>query len=385
MKTKFGIFSFIRKHKVFIAIVLLLSLHIFLRFSDTETKNSFAWDQVRDAWMSLDLIENNKYPLLGMVAKQNTGIYMGPIYYYFIAPFYFFTNLDPIASGIAAGFVNVFTFFGLFYIVKKLFSFRVALFATFINTIAMASIGFDRTQWSVSPFPLVSLAIFYFLYKVITGYPKYLIYLAIAAGIAFHLHFTAIFFPIIILCSLPFFPRTKKTLKYILFSIPLFLIWLLPNFLAELQTKNVHTGNLFNYVGVYYHGFHLKRFLQLSPDAFIQFEGFLPPLIKILKYVIVPIFFLIYLSRNVGNSMKFFFLVCLWYLVPWVVFSTYKGEISDYYFSINRYVGIAILAYLLNFVFERKQIVLKVAVLTLLYGYGYLNIINFFLTTQMVD
>ena len=366
------------KHKLWIIFFLLLIAHIFLRFYQLEDRHPFGWDQVRDAWVSLDIIENNKYPLLGMVAKGNAGIYLGPAYYYFIAPFYYFTNLDPRASGIIAGFTSVITFLGLFFLVKKMFSLKVAFFAIFINTVTLTSIGFDRVQWSVALFPLVSLAILYTLFRIVSGNPKYIMSLAILLGFSFHLHFTAVFFPIIILLSLPFFSKTKKTLKYILISIPLFLIWLLPNIIAELQAKNVHTGNLFNYVGTYYHGFHLTRFLQLAPDAFIQFESFLFPVIKILKYALLPIFFLIYIHRNEYKAKIFCYLVFLWFLVPWVAFSTYKGEISDYYFAINRYVVIAILAYLLNFIFEQKYIIVKLILVVLLCVYAYFNIANFF-------
>lgn len=367
------------KTKIWLIIVfLLLSLHVFLRFSDMEIKNPFAWDQVRDAWVSLDMIENNKYPLLGMVAKQNTGIYLGPAYYYFIAPFYYFKNLDPGASGIIAGVTSIITFLGLFFLVKHTFSLRIALFAILINTIVMASIGFDRIQWSVAFFPLVSLAIFYALFKVISGDSKYIIFLSIFLGLSFQLHFTAVFFPIIILFSLPLFPRNKITVKYVLVSIPLFLIWFLPNFIAELQTKNVHTGNLLIYIGTYYHGFHLTRFLQLAPDAFIQFEPFLFPVIKVLKYAILPIFFFIYIYQKNNKSKVFCYLVFLWFLVPWIIFSTYKGEISDYYFSINRYIVIAIIAYLLNFMFEQKHILTRGFLIAALSVYAYINMANFF-------
>ncbi len=129
---------FSKKYRGWIILFALFLLHLLLRFSFIETKNSFGWDQVRDAWVSLDMIVNHKYPFLGMVAKQNTGIYLGPVYYYFIALFYFFTNLDPIESGLFAGFISVINFWGLFFLVKKIFYFRVALFAIFINIIAMA-------------------------------------------------------------------------------------------------------------------------------------------------------------------------------------------------------------------------------------------------------
>lgn len=377
MKVKSGFISFIQKYKSWILIALLFSLHIFLRFSYMETKNLFGWDQVRDAWVSLDIIENSKYPLLGMVAKQNTGIYLGPAYYYLVAPFYFFSNLDPRASGILAGAVSIVNFWGLFFLVKKIFSFKVAFFATFINTIAMTSITFDRVQWSVEFFPLISLAIFYLLLKIISGNPRYIFLLAILLGLSFHLHFTAVFFLLIIALSLPLFPKNKETIKYILLAILLFAIWFLPNVIAELQSENIHTANLLSYIGTYYHGFHLTRFLQLAPDAFIQFEPFLFPVIKILKYLLIPIFFIIYMSRSINKSKIILFLIFLWFLVPWVVFTTYKGEISDYYFAINRYLAIAILAYLLNFIFEQRHVLIKTALVVLLFAYAYLNIANF--------
>lgn len=379
MKESNNILLFFKKYKGWIIVFSLFFLHILLRFSYMESKNLFGWDQVNSAWVSLDMIKNHKYPILGVVAKQNTGVYLGPLYYYLVAIFYFFTNLDPKASGIFAGTVSILTFWGLLYFVKKIFSLKVALLATFINTVAMASITFDRVQWNVVFFPLTSLAIFYFLYNVISGRPKFILPLAVAVGLAFHMHFTAVFFLLIILLSLPFFPRNKETIRYILVSIPIFLIWLAPNIVAEIQAKNVHTGNLLTYINDYYHGFHLKRFFQLTSDAFIQFEPFLFPVIKMLKYLFIPFFIFLYLRRNLSNKSIFFcFLVCLWFLVPWIVFSTYKGEISDYYFAINRYIAIAIMAFLINFIFEKKNIAVKVIILVLLCSYAYFNIDSFF-------
>lgn len=40
-----------------------------------EVLNPFGWDQVDNAWAAQNMIVNHKFPLLGMVAKQNSGIY----------------------------------------------------------------------------------------------------------------------------------------------------------------------------------------------------------------------------------------------------------------------------------------------------------------------
>ena len=176
-----------------------------------------------------------------MVAKGNSGIYIGPFYYYLISIIYFLTNLNPIASGIIAGLTSIFTFWVLYYITKKIFNTKVAIFAVFINTVLYLGISFDKVQWPVAFVPSFSLIIFYLLYKVLMGDVKKIIPLAIVAGLAFSVHFTAIFFPLIIILSLPLFPRTKQSLKYILISLPLFLVWLIPNFIYQIQQSSANS------------------------------------------------------------------------------------------------------------------------------------------------
>ncbi|MCL4386320.1 MAG: glycosyltransferase family 39 protein [Cyanobacteria bacterium] len=156
-----------------------------MRFYQIDTRNGFGWDQVDNAWAAKKIIVDHNFPLLGMVARGNSGIYIGPAYYYLISIFYWFTNLDPIASGIFAGLTSIFTFFTIFFVIKKLFSFNMALIAVFINTISFFAIMFDRTQWPDYLIPAVSLIIFYCLYQILLCKPRYLIFLAIALGFSF--------------------------------------------------------------------------------------------------------------------------------------------------------------------------------------------------------
>ncbi len=368
------------KNKFFIVTILIFILDIFLRFYNIEGMNPFGYDQVDNAWVAKGLIQDGRWPLVGMVAKGNSGIFIGPAYYYLISLFYWVFSLDPIASGIFAGFSGIFTFWALFYVAKKIFSYQVAIIAVFINTVAFNGIIFDRIQWPVNFIPGISILIFYFLYKVITGNPKYIIFLSLAIGFSFQIHFTSIFFPIIVILSLPFFPRNKETIKYILISIPLFLIWLVPNVIAQIKQGNSQTSNLSNYLATYYHGFHLRRVMQLVGDGFIQFEHyFYFKILKFLKYLLPPLFIVLYLYKNRSREkVMFCFLMVLWFLIPLLVFSTYKGEISDYYFSVNRFVTLIIISYFFSLIFNIKNIIPKIIIILLLGFYAYFNLIGFF-------
>ena len=120
------------------------------------------------------------------------------MYYYFISFFYWIFNLNPVASQVVGVISNLFNFIVIAFVFRKLFSKEVAVIGLILNTFNFHVMIFESVQWPVQLLPGVSLIIFYLLYKVITGDIKKLLLLAVSVGVAFNLHFTAIFFPIII-------------------------------------------------------------------------------------------------------------------------------------------------------------------------------------------
>jgi len=374
---------FIVTNKVLILFYLLLTLSIFLRFYQLDIRSQFNWDQVDNAWAAKNIIVNHAFPLVGFQAKVNSGIYIGPYYYYLIAIVYFLTNLNPIASGITAGITSIFTFLTLFYISKKLFSVNVALISVFLNTVSVFAINFDRVQGPVNLIPSIALIIFFSLYKIITGYPKFILLLALASGFSLHIHITAIYVPLIILLCLPFFPRTKEMLKYIFFSIPILLFFIFPSVIAFLQNSG-HVSNAINYGNTYFHGIHLRRVMQLTNDAFIQFEAYFnySSIIKYLKFTLIPLFISLYLYKNISkDKLLLCYLILLWFTIPWLVISTYSGEISDYYYSANRFIALLIIAYLISKIFQFRNIIAKMTIVSLLIFYMGSNLQKFFSST----
>ncbi len=364
-------YKLLPQNKFLLIVFAIFLFDLFLRTYQLDLKHPFGYDQVDNAWAAKNLIEEGQFPLVGMVAKTNSGIFIGPLYYYFISFFYWIFNLNPIASQVVGVLSNIFTFTAILYVTKKLFSKEVAVIALLLNTFNFHVMIFDTVQWPVQLLPGVALIIFYFLYKVITGDVKKLIFLAIVVGIAFNLHFTAIFFPIIILLCLPLFPRNKETLKYSLVSLSLFVIFLIPNIIYSFTNKSSNAV-IGSYLSTYYHGFHLTRMLQILGDALIQFDPYLiQEKLKQIKVVIIPLFLVSYLFKSFTNERKkLAYLVFLFYMVPWLVFTTYSGEISDYYFIINRFVGLFIISFLIYLFWEVKYKIAKVLVIIFLIAYS---------------
>ena len=373
----------IYNHWHLLTLLLIFVFFIFLRFYLLEAKSSFGWDQVDNAWAAKNIIVDKKLPLVGMQAKGSSGFFIGPYYYYLLVPVYFLTNLDPIASGIFAGITSVISFFIIYFITRSLFSNKIALLAVFFYTASNHMIIFDRVQWPVNFILPVSILIFFSLFKIITGNSKFFLLLAGAFGLSLHVHFTSVFYPILFVFCLPFIPRTKQAFKYFIFSIPIFLFFLIPQIIFSFVSNATTERNAMNYIGTYYHGFHLRRFFQLTADAFIEFEAILYfRILKYLGWLLIPIFSFLYLLHNKEKTKRIFvMLTVLWFIVPWIAFSTYKGEISDYYFSITIPLVLIIISYVIYNMLTYNFITKMVVGLFLL-SYVFFNINSFWNTNN---
>ncbi len=372
--------SYCKRHPGLVILGILFVSHLFFRFYGFEDKHGFAWDQVDNAWAAKNIIVEHRLPLVGMVAKQNSGFYIGPLYYYFVAFFYLLTNLDPFASVIIAGVTSIITFFVLYIFCKKLFSESVALVVLFLHTFSTFIISSDRTQWPINFLAPISLVIFYTLYKIMTGNEKYIYYLAVILGLSWQLNFTAIFFFIISFLTLPFFPRTKESLKNILISVPLLLLFFLPNIFFDVQHRATSLKHLGVYLSEYYHGFHFLRMIQLAKDAFIEFASlFDSPVLSFGRYIFLPVFFLVYHWRaHTKQKIMLSYLIFLWFLIPWIVFSVYKGEISNYYFSLTRPITLIAIAFLIVWFYSRKFFLAKALIVVGFVGFVVTNTNQFF-------
>lgn len=363
------------KKKANVILVALFCLQLFTRFYQLEERAAFGYDQTDNAWAAERILWEHKYPLLGMVGKLNSGLFIGPLYYYAITPVYFLTHLDPIASPLIAVFSSIISFFVLYLVSKKIFGEHVALLATGIYVFSSYVIHADKIQWPVNFIPPISFLIFYALYKIINGESKYILYLAFFTGLAFHIHLTAIFFPIIIFLSLPLFPRKRETFIHLLKAIPIFLIFMIPHLIFYLFFNHA-SGN---FLGSSYHGFHVTRMLQIIHDAFIEFEYIVGiPLLREAVFFYAPIFMLFYArAHKQWQTIRMGYLIFLWIVIPWLVFTTYAGEITNYYFSSLRFIAISMFAYSFIWLWERRVRTVRLLVIGILGYVAFANITHF--------
>lgn len=349
--------EFVKNHRFILLFSLIVLVGMYLRFYKIESVQSFGWDQARDAWKTRDIIKGQI-----ILNGPRTGIghmHLGSLWYYLLVPFYYLTNLDPKGAIYLNIIVNLFNFIAIFFTTKKIYGDKAALFVSFIYATNKYLIEINQTAWNVSPVPGVAAMIFYCLYKIVLekNY-KWIFVLSFLTGLFFHLHFSVVFLPLIILLSLIVVKDKKKVLVYGLSSLPLLIIWLIPSVIYDLQSKNTNTNLFSSFLKDYFiDGFHLRFFLYRIHDAFIQFQMILSlprTQYSFLKFIIPGIYFLILFFDKTKKEKMIGYLIFLWFIVPAFGYSFYGGTTSEYYMLMNSLLVIYMIYYLQNRLLQLK-------------------------------
>jgi hypothetical protein len=353
-------------NKWYIIIFLaILSFGMYLRFWNIQYVQGFGWDQARDAWKVRDLLAGN-YPLEG----PKTGIgqfHLGPLHYYFMAPFFIATQLDPMASNYYNIFINTLTFLVVFFVLRSIFNTKTALIGLLLYATSWYLIRQNIIPWNVSLLNITSFTIFLLIIQIVVKQKYKLIpFLAMMAGFFFHVHFTAIFIIPIIGLSLLLSKHKLTMFKYSIASLPLFFIFLIPNLLFDLNNDRGDTIRLTRFFDEYYHGFSFRFMLHKSSDAMLMFQMLIKnPLFDALKYIIPITFYLYVYFKEKSDDKRLIALLTLpWLILPWWGFTLYSGPTSDYYYLINLPIAFYIILYLQNELIKLKpKVVIPILVI----------------------
>src|SRR3990167_2057673 len=124
--------KFLRKYYlnlIFILFVIMPAAYMRLyRISEYLT---FLGDEGRDVLVVKRMLLDGKFTLLGPITSVGS-IYMGPIYYYLMAPFLYLWNFDPTGPAVMVALLSVTTVYIIYRIGTDYFHPQVGLVAAFL-------------------------------------------------------------------------------------------------------------------------------------------------------------------------------------------------------------------------------------------------------------
>lgn len=197
-------------------LLLIIALAAFLRLYRLPEYLQFLGDEGRDVLVVKRMIVDHQWTLLGPTASVG-GFYIGGLYYYFMLPFLWAFQLNPVGPAVmdvlfGIGLVALTYFFG-----KIFFNSRAGLIAAFLLAISPKMVDISRFSWNPNPVPFFALLTILLLFLATRTHQKLLVFLSGASvGVMLELHYIDLaFVPIFGLCVLLLFPIRQAIINLI--------------------------------------------------------------------------------------------------------------------------------------------------------------------------
>ena len=200
----------------FIAVLLFIAIAAFLRLYRIEEFATFLGDQGRDAIVMKDIITFQDFTALGPITSVGS-IYLGPFYYYFMAPWLGLFGLNPVGPAIGVALINVAGLLFMYFAVKDLINKQTALLSVVFAAFSSVLVEFSRFSWNPNLLPAASFFAVYATIKSIRT-AKWYWFAAVGALVsaAVQLHYLAIFLLPFIAGSVIYWLATDKKNKWII-------------------------------------------------------------------------------------------------------------------------------------------------------------------------
>lgn len=358
----------------------ILLLGLFLRIYKPAQLFLFSHDQDLAGWIIKDIVVNGHPRLIGQLTSTQ-GIFIGPLFYYFLIPFYLAFNMNPIGGVVLITLLGIFSIFSFYWVFSKVFNDRTGLIAAFLYAISFYTVFNDREVVPTMPVIVWSVWYFYTINLLLKGKQK-LAYpiLGILLGLIWHLNVGLVLLvPLIPVAQWLSRKRLKKRplvlglIVLFITSLPLLLFELRHNFS---QTKALHRAFTTNQYAIVSGADKLGRTVHLAAKNVAGFLwGPLPGVShEVALYFLLAIFIFLVWKKVVRRAWIIIF--SLWVLIYVLFFSFYSKVLSEYYLNGMMVVWIAALALGVSYLMGRRR--LKKWSKYALFAFAAINLYRFF-------
>ncbi len=318
-----------------IGLGILFLAATFLRFFQFSSRLMFLGDQGRDVLMAYKILHGDLSFIGPMTSVGN--FYLGPFYYYFIAPWLWLFHYSPLGPAFAVAVFSLLTIALLYYFSFQLTgSHTIAFFSSLIYATNPIVVEYSRFSWNPNLLPFMSLLFVYltFLLKkkeMINWKDAFLI--GAIYGLILQLHYLAglvILLPFLMMWR--FWFDLKKSLSSWISLILGAILIELPFFLFEWKHNLREVHNLMTTFSSSSSGlisFSPSFLIKSIPHLLLQFD--LRFLYGFTFFLIADLF--IWLSSRQKEVKKKIEFILLFSVVAVFSLAIYRGSLYDHYFA----------------------------------------------------
>lgn len=315
-------------------ILIIIIIAAILRFWNLERLTTFGGDQGYDYLKVRLMFTDAKPTLLGPKIgpyNQIGNLYLGPAYYYILAPSLYLANFDPIGPAALTVFFSLGTIFLIYIVANKFVSYPVALMSSATYALSSFLIAQSRAPSNPHLIPLFAAVLLFSLMMILekkSNSTFWSFISGISLGVMFQLHYlaTALIFSSVL------FLIINKRLKEFVIVIVSFIVAISPQIFFELRHEffvtNIFIRQLQNGNNISSANAIFTKLIESSNQIsklFLQN--------KYGTYLLIAAAFLLFTIGRKKVSENTFLLLVLNVASGILLASFYSGDIGPHYFA----------------------------------------------------
>jgi len=228
-----------------ILLTLILLISLVIRLYRIDEYLTFLGDEGRDVRIVRDLLKGN-FVFIGPQTSIG-NMYLGPLYYYMMAPALFLSHLNPVGPAIMTAILATVTIGFTFFVTRNWFGSVAALFATILFSLSPVAIIYSRTSWNPNPMPFFALLCVWGIYQVWDKHQfRWLPIVGASLAFALQMHYLGLLLipTILLFWYLSIRTSTQKQRKLLaihsLIAIAIFIILMSPLVLFDIKHQGLN-------------------------------------------------------------------------------------------------------------------------------------------------
>lgn len=349
--------KFLQRNKILFAILIL---GFILRTYGAKAMFLYGHDQDLASWFVKDVLVNKHLRLIGQETSTQ-GIFIGPIYYYLLIPFYLVFNMDPIGGVVLITILGLFSIWSFYFVFTRVFNKRTGLIASFLYAISFYTIFNDREVVPTMPV-IVWTAWYLYALDLLLKNKQRLAYLlfGILIGLIWHLNFAlALVIPLIPITL--WLSKKKLEIRSVFLGLLALFVMSIPLVLFELRHDFSQTKALILSFTTDQHAITsgVEQFYRVLHLMGKDIGGFLYGSLINIRHettllLLIAIFSGLVVKKAISKKMTM--LMLAWILFYVAFFSFYSKILSEYYLNGTMVVWIGVVAIGISSLLEKENL-----------------------------
>lgn len=223
-------------------LIAALLLGLFMRGYQARERFLYAHDNDLAGWIVKDIVVDHHLRLIGQETSSK-GIFIGPLFYYSLIPFYLASGMDPIGSLGYSLIIGLAAIGSLYLVICRLHGCRSAGVASLIYACSFLISQTEREVVPTTPVMLWSIWFYYSVNLVFQGKKSGLLFAAMLIGLVWQINLALILLSPLVLLGILVNHKLFR-LKDFFKPVILLIVMLLPLFVFEIRHNFLQTRSL---------------------------------------------------------------------------------------------------------------------------------------------